>query len=148
MSYFPSTGCIARINSRVYYQNNRNQRGVFIIFVFWHNYHQQFRQGTCCGNCLLPGSHFPFVHSHWAGTILQPWAPGTAGECHAADTPHTPSQSLWRHFWPFQPCSVSVSPVKLRAVLCWVRFLHWNSGMFRAFQKNGACNRLITLQNN
>lgn len=99
-------------------QNNRNQRCIFITFVFWHNYHHQFRRGTCCGSCLLPGSHFPFVHSHRAGTTLQLWAPGAAGERHAADTPHAPSQSLWRHFWPFQPCLVSVSPVKPRAALC------------------------------
>lgn len=124
-------------------QNNRNQRFLYITFIFWHNYHHRFRQGTCCGNCLFPGSHFPFVHSHRVGTDLWLQAPGAAGEHRDADTPHTPSWNLWRCFWPFQPWLVSVCPVKLRAAQldCRVNFLSLSLGTLRLCSAHHLCKK-------
>lgn len=86
ISYFPSIGCIARINSKT-----TEIKDVFLLFfVFWHNYHCQFRQRTRCGNCLLPGSHFPFVHSHWAGTTLYPGLQGLQGNAMLLTLPTLP----------------------------------------------------------
>lgn len=121
-----------------------------VQFLFWHNYHLRFRQGTRCGNGLLPGSHFPFVHSHPVGTAHLPWITGaqnTALPALPALPPELPETLL-----PFStPGHLCASSEAKGSTLMAVFFLNRSSGMLGACnqrhlskKRNGVCGKLST----